>query len=85
MRFALGRHTSSTKAAQANNNNASRLSSAATGPGTPGGSGAVLSISADELKALLAREKLPILLDIYAEWCGPCKMMGDELNKVAKE
>ena len=39
----------------------------------------------DNLKELIDSAGKPVLVDMYAEWCGPCKMIGPIIDDLIKE
>lgn len=34
---------------------------------------------------LINKNELPVLVDFYADWCGPCKMVSPVIAQLAKE
>jgi len=47
--------------------------------------GNVLHIGKKEFEAVVLKSKVPVLVDFYADWCGPCQALGPVLEKLAEE
>jgi thiol-disulfide isomerase/thioredoxin len=48
--------------------------------------GRVVDVNADQLSLELSKPaSTPLLLDVYATWCGPCQMMSPQLTAAAEE
>lgn len=46
---------------------------------------AELNITAANFENEVLHSDKPVLLDFYANWCGPCKMLSPVLRKLAEE
>lgn len=41
--------------------------------------------TSENFEAEVLKSEVPVLVDFYADWCGPCKMMGPIVNELASE
>ena len=45
----------------------------------------IVHISDESFEEEVLQSKRPVLIDYWAEWCGPCKMIAPVLDEIATE
>lgn len=53
--------------------------------GTPMHLDRPVKLDEESFQRVIAEAELPVLVDFYADWCGPCKMMAPFVDEVARE
>ena len=44
-----------------------------------------IEITDSNFEEVVLKSNVPVLVDFWAEWCGPCRMVGPVVEELAKE
>lgn len=45
----------------------------------------VLKINSENFEEEVLKAEEPVIIDFYADWCGPCRMMSPIIDEIAEE
>lgn len=47
--------------------------------------GKPIHVKSDEFEAKVLKAQGPVVVDFWAEWCGPCRLLAPVINQLAEE